>query len=183
MEISFGVRGLPAPQGSKKAFRVKGSNKINQVESSARLRPWRDRVHFAAEQAVERWDRDSGGRDALGVGDQFERFYHGPVAVAMDFRFERPASHFGTGRNAGRLKDSAPTYPTSRSYLAGGDIDKLVRAVLDAMSRTVYHDDAQVVGLASVWKSYGDQGGVYVTVREAPAFVLRHAPLTLDGDA
>lgn len=68
-----------------------------------------------------------------------------PVAVSITASFERPASHFGTGRNADTLKASAPERPISRAY---GDGDKIGRLVLDALEIAgVYADDAQVVVL------------------------------------
>ena len=167
MEISFSVRGVAAPQGSKKAFRVKNSTRINQVESSARVGPWRELVHFAAENAVERWGRVR-NVDSLFLDEEFARFYGGPVTVSLRFAFVRPASHYGTGRNAANLKASAPLYPATRHHKSGGDIDKLVRAVLDAMTGVVYADDSQVVALAPVWKVWGSMSGVHVVVREAP---------------
>ena len=52
------------------------------------------------------------------------------VNIVLDllFRFPRPRSHFGTGRNAGQLKPSAPFYVRTRP-----DLDKLARAVGDAL--------------------------------------------------
>lgn len=179
MEINFSVRGLPAPQGSKTARPVyrKGATgepvptgQINQVESSKRLRPWRDLVHAAAEDAVDRWQRRT-----VDAAEKFGTFYCGPVVVAIAFVFERPRTHYGTGYNKHRVKDSAPAFPTSAHWTAGGDLDKLVRGVLDAMTKVVYGDDSQVVGLASAWKVYGPQAGVRVSVRSAPTFLL-------DGD-
>lgn len=176
MEISFSVRGVAAPQGSKTAFRVKNSTKINQTESSKRVGPWRDRVHFAAENAVERWAREHDSADNIETAAEIERMYHGPVTVSLGLVFERPASHYGTGRNADVLKASAPRYPMTKHHTAGGDIDKLVRAVLDAMTKVVYADDAQVVALLSVWKLYGPQAGLWVQVREASPIHLLPSP-------
>jgi crossover junction endodeoxyribonuclease RusA len=68
----------------------------------------------------------------------------GPVDVWLTFRFDRPRHHYGTGRNANLLKPAAPTYPRT-----GGDLDKLMRAVADALGRKhgagVIADDADIV--------------------------------------
>lgn len=48
--ISFFVPGLPAPQGSKRAFVVAG--KACLVESSKQCKPWRDSVRAAALEAM-----------------------------------------------------------------------------------------------------------------------------------
>ncbi len=91
---------------------------------------------------------------------------HGPtmtgaVIVAAEFTFPRPLSHYGTGRNAGRLKPSAPTHKTGKP-----DLDKLERALGDALTQAaVIADDALIVGWETrkIWGS----GGIHVTVREA----------------
>jgi Endodeoxyribonuclease RusA len=67
------------------------------------------------------------------------------VAVTLRFFTGRPAAHFGTGRNAGLLKDSAPAKPAKRP-----DVDKWARQVLDAMTGVIYADDGQVVSLLAV---------------------------------
>ncbi len=138
--ITFTVRGLPAPQGSKRAFRNKYSGRIQQVESSARVAPWRSDVRDAALAAMTYLV------GATGTGDRgFTETLPpltGPISVKLTFSLPRPRGHYGTGRNAAVLKPSAPTWPTSKP-----DLDKLVRAVLDACSALVWRDDAQVVGV------------------------------------
>jgi Holliday junction resolvase RusA-like endonuclease len=68
-----------------------------------------------------------------------------PVVLRCHFHFARPASHFGTGRNTGRLKASAPTWHYQRK-----DVDKLLRLVMDALTTSgVWADDrlaGQVTG-------------------------------------
>jgi Holliday junction resolvase RusA-like endonuclease len=86
----------------------------------------------------------------------------GPVFVKLDFFLSRPKGHFGTGRNENTLKPSAPVWPKTKP-----DLDKLVRACLDAMTGMVYADDSQVAALA-VTKNYADgrQPGVHIEVEE-----------------
>ena len=58
----------------------------------------------------------------------------------LTFTLDRPGYHFGTGRNAGVLKDTAPAVPTGRP-----DLDKLVRAAIDSLAAAgVMKDDTQV---------------------------------------
>lgn len=78
---------------------------------------------------------------------EFGRTDSGPVHVTLDFFFSRPKAHF---RANGKVKDSAPRYPATRP-----DIDKLARAVLDALTGVAYRDDAQVASLL-VRKRYAD---------------------------
>lgn len=73
----------------------------------------------------------------------------GPVGIWLGFRLPRPKSHPKT----------KITYPISRP-----DIDKLTRAVLDALTAVCYRDDAQITELL-VFKEWAvDQPGVRVKV-------------------
>ncbi len=45
------------------------------------------------------------------------------------------------------------------------DIDKLVRAVFDAMTGVIYANDAQIVRVVELFKAYGDPPRVEVMVR------------------
>jgi crossover junction endodeoxyribonuclease RusA len=121
------VYGVPAPQGSKRAIRNQHTGRIQQVESSAKVAPWRADVR----QAV--LDASNGSGPTLR-----------PVTVRVDFVLPRPKGHYRTGRYAGMLRDSAPAHPAGKP-----DLDKLVRAVLDAIGSTgaVWHDDSQVIDI------------------------------------
>lgn len=142
------VQGVPAPQGSKTAYggtRANGTRYTNVVESGKKkLEPWR-----AAVTAV-----------AAGRGGAPPKT---DVHVEMVFYLPRPRGHYGTGRNAGRLKPSAPTYCATKP-----DVDKLLRAVFDGLTDSgLLHDDAQVVSCYAV-KKYAELGGgpgASVTVR------------------
>jgi len=89
----------------------------------------------------------------------------GDIAVEIICRFSRPKSHFGTGRNAGILKPSAPRYRSSKP-----DCDNLAKLICDGLNGFAYRDDAQVVSL-SVVKAYADVGSspmTIVTLRALP---------------
>jgi hypothetical protein len=73
------------------------------------------------------------------------------VCLHVAFRFSRPKSHFGTGKNAKAIKASAPSNHVSRP-----DIDKLLRAVLDGLTGVAYQDDSFVYKV-SAEKSYCDE--------------------------
>lgn len=142
------VHGIPAPQGSKRALRNQHSGKIQQVESSKRVEPWRADIRAEVGRAT-----------AAGTFCK-----NGPVAVDLYFSLPRPNGHYHTGKNAGMLRQLAPSYPAVRP-----DIDKLVRAVLDAIGSTgmVWANDAQVAHI-NAWKSYAtpdEPVGVQITVR------------------
>ena len=87
---------------------------------------------------------------------KYEAARHKPIIaqaldVKMAFYFDRPKSHFGTGRNSGKLKSSAPRYHTKKP-----DVDNLAKAVLDAFQDAgLIKDDCIVVTLL-ISKFYTD---------------------------
>jgi Holliday junction resolvase RusA-like endonuclease len=94
-----------------------------------------------------------------------------PVVLEMVFFRPRNVSHYGTGRNAELLKDSAPALPAVKP-----DIDKLARAILDALKGIAWHDDGQVTG-APAWKEFGTPARVELRVWRLPASVAEVAQL------
>ena len=89
-----------------------------------------------------------------------KKAYSGPITMKLEFYFPRAKSHYGTGKNASRLKESAPIFHTSVP-----DIDNLVKFVCDALNGTFYEDDRQINNLLA-WKDYGDYGHVNVIIEE-----------------
>jgi Holliday junction resolvase RusA-like endonuclease len=85
--------------------------------------------------------------------------WEGPLSLRLAFYFPRPTSHFGTGKNADRLKASAPKHHTKRP-----DADNLAKLVKDAMNGVFYLDDAQVVRLR-VKKEYSRTPRTFVMLR------------------
>lgn len=157
------VIGTPAPQGSKHGFAVKRkgqyTGKVAQVESSAKVKPWRQDVKYAALEVI---------------ADDISQLpvYGGwvPLDCAVDvtvaFRLARPKSHYRTGRNAHLLRDSAPIYPASKP-----DIDKLLRSTLDALGEAgVWRDDSQVVDVTArkVYAAGGARPGAVIIIKVAP---------------
>lgn len=125
--IGIRVTGTPIPQGSKSASVIKGRAVLRDANAS-NLKPWRAHV-------------DATARDAIRYHDTITS----PVRVWLTFAFPRPTSHYRTGRNAHLLRDNAPRHATSHGL---GDVDKLTRAVLDALTTAgVWTDDALVVDL------------------------------------
>lgn len=123
-------------------MKVVGRGRV--VEDNPRLGPWRNAVTRVARSA---WR----GCQPL----------DGPVAVQLAFVLPLPAS-------APKSWASRPRWATP--YRRGtGDVDKLSRAVLDALTRArVWADDAQVTRLGAV-KVFGAAPGVRVVVGRGPS--------------
>lgn len=97
----------------------------------------------------------------------------GAVRVNVTAAFARPKGHYGTGRNAGKLKPSAPRWPTTRTSFDRDNLDKLVldalceakaieddSFVVDGLVRKVYAGDVLLPGwIISVWPMDGDRDG------------------------
>jgi Holliday junction resolvase RusA-like endonuclease len=148
------ARGVPVTQGSKTPFAVRRKDTDGQWEYTGKavMSEGRDRG-----VKVKAWRQDvaDAAREALAGAAPIT----GPVAIRVTFTLARPAGHYGSGRNAGLLRPSAPAFPAVKP-----DQDKLLRAVCDALRTAgVYRDDAQVVD-AQVAKRYqlgpGDAEGI-----------------------
>lgn len=124
MTLTINVLGTPAPQGSKRHV----GNGI-MIESSAKVKPWRQDVKHAALAELE--------------GQQATPVFAGPVFVSVRFYLARPKGHYRTGRNAELVRDSAPSLPVTKP-----DLDKLLRSTLDALGEAgVWRDDSQVTSV------------------------------------
>ena len=85
-------------------------------------------------------------------------FFTGPVCVMMTVIVELPKSISKAKRQEILIKDSMR--PTKRP-----DLDNVAKSVCDALNKTAYKDDAQIVRLC-VSRHYGGKNGVYVTISE-----------------
>ena len=135
---TFTIHGVPQPQGSL----TRNAHGPGMHSANPHLKPWRQDLVDAAMKA---W----GDRDPI----------TGPVEVVATFTFPRPAYHYGTGRNLGTLKPSAPLAHTAKP-----DLDKLQRALGDALTLAgVLRDDSLICSWA-VSKIYGDHPGAHISL-------------------
>lgn len=126
--IRFEVMGTPTPKGSmravarfRRAFVIPGGDS----ETRKRLVTWDQNVREAVKSAAI----------AAGYDLETPAFPDGPVSVILSFRLRRPKGHW----NKSGLSPKAPRLPAVKP-----DLDKLERAILDAMTGIAYGDDAQV---------------------------------------
>ena len=134
--LAFDVPGVPAPKGSLRAF-SRGKHVALVWNNADKVRPWMSSISLAA--------RDAGATPV-----------EGPVSVGVTFRLPRPKGHYG----AKGLKASAPLWPSKKP-----DVDKLVRALLDALTGIAWGDDAQVVSVSASKVYAGPTGpGAFVSV-------------------
>lgn len=144
-KITFTAYGVPQPAGSKNGapFRRKdGRTGVAMRDSNPKAKPWQAIVANAAREAYS--------------GD----LLRGPLSVNMTFFLPRPKGHFGSGKNAAKLRPSAPEYPAKKP-----DVLKLSRGTEDALTGIVWADDAQIVN-EYLTKCYGEPARVVVVIRE-----------------
>jgi len=137
--LTFRVSGLPTPKGSMRVVpirRADGSTAMRLVQDR-RISDWVATVRTMAAQVFGP-----------------EPPWTGPVRMGLEFYFPRPKSHYRGGKpGPGRLRHDAPKSVTRRP-----DLDKLLRAVLDALTGVVIADDAQVAEIRTL-KEYADEDG------------------------
>ena len=155
--IHLRVYGLPAPQGSKKAYVVK--NRAVMREASDHVGPWRSQVAMAARLAVKAYPYPL----TFPIRDQ--------VAVEYVFLFPRPKSHFGSGSRSHVLRADSPYYVSEKNK---GDFEKLLRSTNDGLSYTtggaLLYDDSLVVALR------GNSEKRYCSNGELPGAILVITP-------
>jgi Holliday junction resolvase RusA-like endonuclease len=138
--VEFVVHGRIGTAGSK----VRGPNGSIR-EASKTDRPWRAVcVDAAAPQMA--------GRELLA----------GPLVVVMVFYWPRRHGHYGSGKNAQRLRPSAPAHPVVRP-----DLLKQARSTEDALTGVVWRDDAQIVA-EHLHKRWGEPERCELRIREIP---------------
>ena len=145
MKLSIRVYGKPLAKGSAQAFigkTKKGERFAGIRPANPKLEAWEQAIRAAAVKAMD-------GRKLI----------REPVAASMLFFFARPQAHYGTGRNAGQLKASAPTRHSQTP-----DLDKLVRAVFDALTGIVFDDDRCVFRFREPFEKRWSEAAEHVVI-------------------
>jgi len=137
MLLNLTIEGKQATQGSKIPMPGK---RFGVKDSCKELPAWR---HYVALEARRSY-RDHIVRDR-------------PLAMTLIFQRPRPKSHLNS---KGDVKPKAPAYPTTRP-----DSIKMARAIEDALSGVIYHDDSQIVK-HQILKTYGDRYETTIRVEE-----------------
>jgi crossover junction endodeoxyribonuclease RusA len=139
--VTFFVEGVSRPQGSKRSL---GSGRM--IEASPHIKSWRHDVRYGAQQhRPASWETTA------------------PMSVSIAFCFLRPKSHYNS---KGNLTLKSPARATSKSI---GDIDKLVRGILDALTTVLFDDDSQVVEVNAYKR--------YCSATERPGAIITCTPL------
>lgn len=125
--VEFIVYGMPGPQGSKSYVGQSKSGRGLMIESSRKVKPWRQDVKAAARD----WIQAHGGQWAP---------MDGPILARMVFTLPKPAS-------APKRRRSWPCRKP--------DLSKLLRSTEDALTDAgLIRDDARIVDYGRVAKVF-----------------------------
>ena len=144
--IEFIVLGTPKPRGSKFAVRGKRNGKDCAliVDDCRQSGAWMKQIAEVARAAYD------------------GPLIQGPIEASFQFYIARPKVNFGTGRNRGSLKSSAPYYHQTRPDLA-----KLIRCAEDALTGILWKDDGQICRYADCGRHWTmEDESMVVAVRE-----------------
>lgn len=161
-ELVIVIPGRAAPKGSLKCVGRRGrvAHVILESDEGGHAKRFRETVAM--------WVRRKWPTDQHAAPGQ-------PLGAEITFTLQRPKGHYGTGRNAGKVKPSyVDALPVGHST---GDVDKLLRNALDALQDTdTLPDDCAVVE-ATARKFYvGDAGEAHPDRTSYPAVTIRLWP-------
>ena len=142
LEMTLIVIGEPIAQARPRAVSIGGHAR---VYDSGRSRPWKALVIDSAVTS-----RLAGVR------------LSGPLGAKAVYRFRRPISHFGTGKNANKLKATAPHFVTRKP-----DLDNINKSTFDALSEADVWTDDSIVAILDCHKVYcnpGEPPGCTITI-------------------
>jgi len=98
----------------------------------------------------------------------------GPISAEIEFLFRRPNGQFNA---AGQVRPQAVGLRPGRGT-NGGDIDNLVKIVLDALNTVAYADDLQI---AELWTRKRYAGAQETPETRVVLTELTEAPMVSDG--
>lgn len=168
--ICIVVFGKVEPAGSKTSFIPKSNDLMQKLAAAKTPDEAKAALTGLRSNVVDANPKASSWKDlvAWSAVDQYKgEPLHGPLDMELVFVLARRKGDYGTGKNAGVLKDTAPLHPAVRP-----DTTKLTRGVEDALTGIVWIDDGQVV---NQWcqKRYGDRPRVEIRVRPTAVTCVR----------
>lgn len=108
---------------------------------------------YPADKKLKKWSRDI---SLISKSKSHDEPTDGPVSVTLSFYFSKKTNNQWT------------------EYTKKPDIDKISRAVLDALTGIIYIDDCQVYHLEAkkLYAEFGHEPGVVIEIRPATQIVL-----------
>ena len=102
-------------------------------------------------------------QEAAWCAKQTGIWFDGPVTLSVIWVRPRPKSHYRTGKHAANLRLDVPLAPGTKP-----DLCKVVRALEDSLTGTLWRDDSQVVQhqTAKIYSWHGAEECLRVRVRD-----------------
>lgn len=172
MKLDIFVEGKPRPQGSvrhrsywmKDIYDSSGQVKEDYVDAfrAGALRPYdvMKTVIQTVTKGLEEWR----GKIAKEVSEAYEgNQMQGAVKVSLEFHMKRPKRHYCYSDPGSKLISSAPRY-----CIRGCDLDKLERAVFDALTQSKVIKDDKLICAGYRKKIYSNEHkeGVRIIMEE-----------------
>lgn len=156
MTLTFTVYGVAQSKGSVRALQIPGMKFPIVTDSNRSAKSWQQLVATAASHAIA----------ALPAGARVLVPF--AVRLSIAFYLPRPKKH-------GKRGVFVP-------HCVKPDLDKLSRAVLDALTGIVYHDDRQVTELiqGKYYAAVDAPARVDIQIEPAPGQASRMVPLATD---
>jgi crossover junction endodeoxyribonuclease RusA len=149
MTLAFTVHGAAEPKGNHRALLIKGMKFPIVTETNKGVKSWQQLVSQGADLAL----------NALPPADR--ALLVDGVRLSVAFYLPRPKS--------------LPRRHTA--HTKAPDVDKLLRAILDALTHVIFRDDSQVCELVAV-KHYAAEGDVpHVDITVAPTQGVEALPV------
>lgn len=141
--ISFFVSGEPKAQPRPKAFARKFGDKwMARVYDAGTAEHWKSQIAVAAKPFLP------------------PSPLAGPVELELMFIFQRPKSHYGTGKKSAVLKNGSEYFHTKKP-----DVDNLFKSTVDAMTILGMWGDDKQIACTRIVKTYGNNPGCAVKIK------------------
>jgi Holliday junction resolvase RusA-like endonuclease len=153
MTLTFTVYGAAQPKGSMRAIQIKGMKFPIVTDSNRNVKSWSQLVAEGASHALQQLPASDRGL-----------LLHG-VRLTIAFYMPRPKKHSKRG--------------VFVPHCVAPDVDKLTRAVLDALKSVAYQDDKQVTELIAgkYYAAVDDAAHVDIRVEPSPGQPVAALPV------
>lgn len=148
MTLAFTVFGVPLTKGNHRAIRVKGMKFPVITETNRNVASWQQLVAEGASHAMQQ------------RAPEHRALFDSAVRVTIAFYMPRPKKFSKRG--------------VFVHHLTKPDIDRLERAILDALTAVAFHDDKQVTEVikGKYYAGVNSPARVDIAVEAAPPCVL-----------
>ena len=118
--------------------------------------------HFRRGNFTQTYDPSKGDKAdflSIAMNNRPKKPFNCPLYVLFEFQFQRPQSHYRTGKYADQLKPNAPTWHTKTP-----DTDNLIKFVCDSLNGIFWKDDSCICQIRAV-KFYSNTPSTVIQIR------------------